>query len=134
MTTILSTAAVGHLAAERCKIEESLDPHTWRRVNAGGDGDMWATLDNALKVIWSISIEQDGRLWMHVSVSRPDRLPSYNDMKRVKHLFIGDERNAYSVWAADPAHVNLHSRCLHLWCVLDGADPLPDFSRGGGSI
>jgi hypothetical protein len=105
----------------------------WTRLQEGADGEMWIS-SGGLKVIWSAAVELDGRAWLHVSVSRPDRIPSYSDMTRVKSLFIGDDRYAYSVWPAREAHVNIHERCLHLWAVLEGDEPLPDFTQGTGTI
>lgn len=117
--------------AHRDLIAFDLNPN-WRLVERTEDGDMWMIGD--LKVIWSIAKEEDGRRWIHVSASRPTRLPSYNDMKRVKSLFIGDSRPAYSVYAPHAEHVNIHSNCLHLWAPFNGIAALPDFSRGTGSI
>jgi hypothetical protein len=106
---------------------------TWRRLAESEDGEAWET--GGLRVIYSIAVELDGYCWLHVSASRPDRLPSYSDMKRVKSLFIGDTRTAYSVWAPTSKHVSIHAHALHLWCPLNAIiEPLPDFTRGGRSI
>lgn len=120
------------IEAERVAIAERLPAKTWVRVGHGEDGECWQSSD--LRVIWSIAAENDDRLWMHVSVSRPTRIPSYSDMTRVKDLFIGPDRVAYTVLAPASQHVNIHPNCLHLWAPLEGDPPLPDFSRGTGSI
>lgn len=104
----------------------------WNLDVDGEDGQAWQR--GTLRVIWSMAIEDDERVWLHVSASRPDRLPSYLDMKGVKSVFVGDERYAYSVWADNVAHINIHPHCLHLWSPIDGHNPLPDFTRGGNSI
>lgn len=117
---------------ERVAIASRLPDKTWKRVGHGEDGEAWESMD--LRVIWSMAVEKDDRLWMHVSVSRPTRLPSYSDMTRVKGLFIGLERVAYTVLAPANDHVNIHSNCLHLWAPMEGEPPLPDFSRGLGTI
>jgi hypothetical protein len=121
-----------HVCDERYQIDNRLDRTMWRHVMHADDGDCWMAL-GGLKVIWSAAEEEDGKIWMHVSVSRPTRLPSYTDLARVKALFIGD-RVSYSVWATAADHVNIHQNCLHLWAVLEGEEPLPDFTRGLGSI
>lgn len=117
---------------ERVAIASRLPDKTWKRVGHGEDGEAWESMD--LRVIWSMAVENDDRLWMHVSVSRSTRLPSYSDMTRVKELFVGIDRVAYTVLAPANKHVNIHPNCLHLWAVIDGDDPLPDFTRGGASI
>jgi hypothetical protein len=94
-------------------------------------GSCWQKLGDELSVIVSESIERDGRVWLHVSMSRPTRLPTWSDMRRVKDAFIGKERKAIQVFPPDSEYVNQHPYCLHLFCCLDG-DVLPDFRRGDG--
>jgi hypothetical protein len=124
-----------HVEFERLRIKTEAQAvrkeTTWRLIEDGADGGAWRSI--ALRVIWSVATELDDRPWLHVSVSRPDRLPSYLDMKQVHAVFIGD-RFAYSVWAPPDEHVSIHDNCLHLWCPLEGERPLPDFTRGMGTI
>lgn len=120
------------LERTRAAIHGRLDPKLWTMFQDGDDGEAWTCGD--VRVIWSVAKELDDRHWLHVSVSRSTRLPSYSDMTRVKDLFIGDDAIAYSVFAPDAQHVNIHQNCLHLWAPLDGDLPLPDFTRGGRSI
>lgn len=74
-----------------------------------------------------------GENWLHVSASRRDRIPSWEDMVMVKRLFVGSQRKALQVMPPDAEAVNIHPHVLHLWCCLD-RDPLPDFRREDGSI
>jgi len=53
--------------------------------------------------------------WLHVSVSRTDRLPSWEDLKAVKDRFIGRDREAIQVIPRSRDFVNVHPFCLHLW-------------------
>lgn len=107
-------------------------PPQWRLVARGGDGAAYKRVDG-LAVITSASRERDGKRWLHVSLSRAKRVPSYEDLAHVKRVFVGEDRFAVQVFAPRAQHVNLHPNCLHLWCCLDG-HPLPDFSQGTGSI
>jgi hypothetical protein len=75
----------------------------------------------------------DGRDWMHISLSREKRLPSYADMKLAKELFAND-RYAYRVFPPAERHINIHDFCLHLWAPVTGGPALPDFTRGGDTI
>ena len=72
----------------------------------------------------------DGKTWLHVSMSRQLRLPSYQDMTTVKNIFIGKTRQALQIFAREDRHVNIHPYCLHLWCAVEG-DSLPDFGKAG---
>lgn len=86
-----------------------------------------------LQVMCSARIEADGKRWLHVSASRRTKIPSWQDMKEVKDIFIGKERKAIQVFAPESEHVNVHPYVLHLWSCLD-EDPLPDFRLPNGEI
>lgn len=87
---------------------------------------------NGLQIIASAAVMDDGHEWLHVSVSRKSRLPSYEEMTRIKRDFIGDDKKAISVLPEKKYHVNIHEYCLHLFYSAE--NPLPEFSGGTGSI
>lgn len=91
----------------------------------------WKKIGDDVAVLVSESVEADDRIWLHVSVSRPTRLPSWSDLRRVKDAFIGKDRKAIQVLPAQSEYVNIHPHVLHLFACLEG-DPLPDFRRGAG--
>ena len=84
---------------------------------------------NGLFVITSLQKELDNNFWIHVSLSRKNKLPSYNDVKLVKNTFIGKDKKAIQIFPEEENHVNLMPYCLHLWHCVD-KDPLPDFTHG----
>lgn len=110
----------------------SILPAGWSLFRVAADGGHWRSV-GGLSVITSVARELDGRLWLHVSASRPSRLPSYADMVEVKELFIGSDAYAVSVLPPRAMHVNIHPHCLHLFHCLDG-HPLPEFSLGGVTL
>jgi hypothetical protein len=81
-------------------------------------------------VLASVQRQRDGQRWLHVSFSRPDRLPSWEELKEVKQIFIGRERTAIQVIPRDSEYVNVHPYCLHLWTCLD-SEVVPDFAVSG---
>lgn len=85
---------------------------------------------DGLRVVVSCDDELDGKFWLHVSVSRADRLPSWGDLTEVKDAFIGRDKLAVQVLPRKADYVNCHEFCLHLFHCLDG-DPCPDFRRDG---
>lgn len=96
------------------------------------NGAAWKHRRNGLVVLASGAVELDDKRWIHVSFSRKDRMPSYDDTCLIKRVFIGEERKAIQVFPPRSEHFNLHKYCLHLWHCLDG-DGLPDFrDRTGG--
>ena len=82
-----------------------------------------------LTVLITGQVETDGSRWIHVSVSRRSRLPSWEDLKLVKCLFIGIEKKAIQILPAESEYVNFHPFCLHLWHRTD-AEMCPDFTHG----
>lgn len=85
---------------------------------------------DSLTVLFTAALEVDGKVWVHVSMSRPSRMPSYEDVCDVKRLFIGPDKKALQVFAAEADHVNIHEYCLHLFHSPDG-DGVPNFGRFG---
>lgn len=84
---------------------------------------------NGLLIIASVGEFDDGKEWLHVSLGRKSRIPSYDDLTRVKRDFIGDDRKAIMVLPEKENHVNLAENCLHLFYSKD--NPLPEFSANG---
>ena len=73
-------------------------------------------------------------LWLHVSVSRRDRIPSYEELNEVRRIFVGAGLKAIQVFPALKEVVNHHPFCLHLFASLEERDPLPDFRDAEGRI
>ena len=97
--------------------------------------DGYAGTVDHLYVVVSDGMEDDGRWWRHLSVSRHDRkMPTYDDLRRAKELTIGD-RIAIQVFPPAARHIDIAGRLprpvevLHLWAPDD--DCLPDFGRRG---
>lgn len=90
----------------------------------------WMRADG-LKVMLSVEAKDgDDRKWLHVSLSREDRLPSWDDVRTVKDIFVGRDKTAIQVLPPESEYVNLNKTVLHLWCCLN-KDLLPDFRRCG---
>jgi hypothetical protein len=105
-------------------------PYPWRHR----EGVLLAFLHpDGRSVLVSGSVQLDERPWLHVSVARQNRMPSYKDLAEVKELFIGPAYQTIQVFPPETNRVNLHPYALHLWTCLQD-DGLPDFTRGGASI
>lgn len=83
---------------------------------------------SALMVIASrggeIHKPEQGWNWDHVSVSRPDRCPTWPEMCWVKDLFFKPDEVAMQLHPV-AEYINNHPFCLHLWRPLDATVPLP---------
>jgi hypothetical protein len=100
----------------------------WTPLVVGGN--VFRHIHDRLRVILTVQRERDGRRWVHVSLSTPDRLPTWDELKRAKSIFVGDDRTALQVLPPLSEYVNRHPYCLHLWYCLDG-DVVPDFRHDG---
>lgn len=105
-------------------------PADWHFLEFWGEGHVFAH-KNGLRVIVDCEEKEDGRQWIHISVSRKHWDPSHADMCLVKEAFLG-ERYAYAVYPPREVYVNIHHHCLHLWALAEGdGRVLPEFSKIG---
>jgi hypothetical protein len=70
-------------------------------------------------------VASDGLSWEHVSVSLPDRTPTWEEMCLVKDLFWDEDDVVIQYHPAKDQYVNLHPNCLHLWRPVDQKIPVP---------
>lgn len=63
--------------------------------------------------------------WEHVSVSLPNRCPTWEEMCLVKSLFWDDTDAAMQLHLPLRDHVNNHPYCLHLWRPIGLTIPMP---------
>ena len=111
----------------------SADWKEYFRDDQGSAG--WINAQRRLKVFLSCSFEQDGRAWLHVTVSHTTkRTPTHGELRIVKETFLGD-RYAFAIYPPRAKYVNI-GEVLHLFALLDEAapSPLPDFTADTGSL
>lgn len=103
------------------------------RVERNADG-YFAHFHNLFFIV-STARENDGKVWLHASVSRRDRkLPTWDDLMGLKHYCIGDDQKAILVLPPRSSYVNL-AQVLHLFsCLGPDGDGLPEFSWKGVSL
>lgn len=76
-----------------------------------------------LRIISSGSDPESG--WEHVSVSLPDRCPTWGEMCFVKNLFWSPGETVMQFHPAASRYINQHEYCLHLWREVGKNAPLP---------
>ena len=109
---------------------------SWSLIEKRGGGASFRR--GTLQVIYTVQKYEDRRVWLHVSVCGRKGagfyLPSFEELKRVKRDFIGEDAWAYQVFPSAKDYVNQHPCVLHLYALMDGAPALPDFTWGLGAI
>lgn len=68
--------------------------------------------------------------WDHVSVSWPNRCPTWDEMCKVKDLFFNRDECCVEYHPAESEYVNLHPYCLHIWRKQDGLPFPPSWMLG----
>lgn len=111
-------------------------PKTWFVVERN-PWDGCAKYRNAarsLVAIMTCAIQNDGRAWIHFSLSHRNRIPTWGELGVAKEEFLGD-REAYQVLPPRERYVNIDARVLNIFALLDpAASVLPDFTRGTGAL
>ena len=90
--------------------------------SAGNNGAFAATLKHNQKVF---IIAGDGLGWEHVSVSRQDRCPTWDEMCQVKDIFWDADDCVIQYHPPESEYVNNHPNCLHLWRPVGVVIPMP---------
>lgn len=70
-------------------------------------------------------IASTGLGWEHVSVSREDRCPTWEEMCEVKAFFWDAEDCVIEYHPPETEYVNVHKNCLHLWRPIGIELPIP---------
>lgn len=70
-------------------------------------------------------IASNGGGWEHVSVSKRNRTPTWDEMCMVKDMFFGAEETVVQYHPPKSDYVNQHPYCLHLWRPTEQAVPRP---------
>jgi hypothetical protein len=70
-------------------------------------------------------IASDGMGWEHVSVSRRDRCPTWDEMCQVKAMFWDADDCVVQFHPARSEYVNNHPYCLHMWRPVRAEMPIP---------
>ena len=104
-------------------------PSHWRKFSSpvtAGLATSWKHALTEMTVLRSLSTMKNGERWIHVSVALPRRLPSWEELTKIKNEFLGRDANAIQVLASDDTHVNIHYFCLHIWHPLQESSRLPN--------
>lgn len=62
-----------------------------------------------------ITIFSRDKDWEHVSVSTPERCPTWEEMSMIKRIFWDDDEVCMQLHVEVENHVNNHPYCLHIW-------------------
>jgi hypothetical protein len=112
-------------------------PPAWTLIERTESGA--AFVRGTVQAFATLDLYDDHNLWIHVSACgrtgvKQFHLPSWEELKRVKHDFIGEDKWAYQVLPPATEYVNKHPCVLHLFALFENRAALPDFTRGLGVL
>jgi len=87
-------------------------------VQIGPDGGAYRINKMGIIVSWGMG-------WDHVSVSRQDRCPTWDEMEYVRTLFFDESEWVVQFSAPRSKHINIHPNCLHMWRPQNEQLPTP---------
>lgn len=70
-------------------------------------------------------ISSDEAGWEHVSVSLPDRTPTWDEMCGIKAMFWDADDCVIQYHPPVSEYINNHPHCLHLWRPVGEGIPMP---------
>lgn len=85
----------------------------------GGNG--WVTIKGKTFVV----VYSNGGGWDHVSVSLPNRCPTWEEMCAIKDIFFNEDECCIEYHPAKKNYVNFHPYCLHIWKSQEKTIPTP---------
>ncbi len=92
----------------------SVTPDGWSQLLIANNHQSYYKHRSGILVVASIDTLTDGSVWMHISSSKNQRNPSWEDMYGIKRVFFGDEVEAIQVFPKKADLVDI-ANCLHLW-------------------
>lgn len=88
----------------------------------GDDGGAWRFKRHG---VYFNVVASWGGGWDHVSMSLPNRCPTWEEMCWVKDQFFEAEESVMQLHPPRSEYVNNHPFCLHLWRPQETLIPLP---------
>lgn len=99
-------------------------PLLYRLLADNADDYIRAWEYKGIRVVVS-AVKYNNWEWLHVTFSRQNRIPSYDEVQLVRNTFIGEDKKSIMVFPSKEHYVNNAKYCLHLWYSKD--NPIPDF-------
>jgi hypothetical protein len=67
----------------------------------------------------------NGGGWDHVSASKANKTPTWEEMCQIKDLFFNEEETVIQYHPKKSKYKNIHNHCLHLWKKQNNEFELP---------
>ncbi len=86
------------------------------RIKAeAGDTGFGGSYYDSISGKWLNFIFSNQLGWEHLSISMPNKTPSWEQMCRMKDIFWNEDETCIEYHPAKSQYVNMHPHCLHIW-------------------
>lgn len=111
---------------------EKIEPYR----TSGPSNENYGAFQMSFRGQWLRVVASCGLGWDHVSVSRPDRTPTWDEMCFVKSQFFYGDEAVMQLHPPEASYVNNHRYCLHLWRpqTQEEIESNGDFFRKHGEV
>lgn len=102
-------------------------PPGWRPVPNLPEGAIYKITVGGLAVMVSFSTIEDGRKYLHISFSRPDRIPSWEEMRDALYdlPWVNCAKEIFMTLPPKQDYVNLNPNVMHWWQDRNNGKPPP---------
>jgi len=98
------------------KVPEKFRVQDGPLASDSSEGNNGCFMVKSLKIKGTLAcIVSEGMGWEHVSVSKPNRCPTWEEMCFIKDLFWDEDDFVVQMHPPKSDYVNNHPYCLHLW-------------------
>lgn len=104
------------------KIEDIKANNKIMITRQGDDGCLGYLLINGQRFSFVFSW---GEGWEHLSVSQPNRTPTWDEMCVAKDMFWRKDECCVEYHPSESDYVNIHEHCLHIWKPIAANLPTP---------
>ena len=95
-------------------------PENWKQIATSQDGTAYQN-ENGLYVIVSGIMKEDEKAWISILISRKSRMPEWREIKTVKNIFIGKDKEAtIQLLSDDKERENPFENCISMYYCLGG--------------
>ena len=106
------------------KVEE-IKKNGYLQIKAEGQDGFGGTFYDKKSRCYLNFIMSWGAGWEHLSVSMPNRIPTWDQMCVMKELFWDDDECCMQLHPAKKDYINHHKYCLHIWKPINDKIPMP---------
>lgn len=78
--------------------------------------------DKHIRILKSLDNTEKWGYLLHISISRVDRNPTWEEIKEVRNYFFNENEDVMMILPKKVDYINIHNYCFHLWKTPESWD------------